>query len=98
IAIACDAAELRQQDLFVSDQDGYRSYRIPALIVAKNGSVIAFCEGRKNSAADSGDIDLLVKRSNDAGRIWSQQKVLWDDGPNTCGNPCAVVDQKTGII
>ncbi len=96
--LACEAAELRQQELFAAGQDGYRSYRIPSLIVTKKGSLLAFCEGRKNNAADSGDIDLLVKRSSDDGRTWSPQKVIWDDGPNTCGNPCAVVDQKTGTI
>jgi len=98
IAIACDAAELRQQELFVAGQDGYRSYRIPSLIVTRKGSLLAFCEGRKNSAADSGDIDLLLKRSSDSGKTWSTQQVLWDDGPNTSGNPCAVMDQKTGTI
>jgi hypothetical protein len=34
--------------------------------------VLAFCEGRKNSRSDTGDIDLLVKRSTDQGKTWSR--------------------------
>ena len=86
------------EPLFVSGQDGYDTYRIPALAVTTQGTVLAFCEGRKHSRGDSGDIDLLVKRSVDQGRTWSGQQVVWDDAGNTCGNPCAVVDRETGTV
>lgn len=84
--------------LFVSGQDGYNTYRIPALAVTKQGTVLAICEGRKKGGGDSGDIDLLLKRSTDNGKTWSAQQVIWDDKENTCGNPCVVVDQETGKI
>ena len=84
--------------LFVSGTDGYKSYRIPAIVTTTNGSLLAFCEGRKNNAADAGDIDLLVKRSTDGGRTWSAQQVIWNDSTNTCGNPCPVVDETTGTV
>jgi hypothetical protein len=87
-----------QTRLFVSGVDGYHTYRIPSLIVTKSGTVLAFCEGRKNSRSDTGDIDLLAKRSTDRGQTWAKQQIVWDDGPNTCGNPCPVVDRDTGII
>jgi sialidase-1 len=86
------------EPLYVSGQDGYHTYRIPALAVTAQSTVLAFCEGRKRSASDTGDIDLLVKRSTDNGRTWSKQYVIWDDADNTCGNPCAVVDRQTGTI
>jgi len=92
------AAEPRQTDVFVSGQDGYHTYRIPALVVTPKGTVLAFCEGRKHSSSDTGDIDLLVRRSTDGGRTWSRQQIVWDDGPNTCGNPCPVIDRQTGTI
>jgi sialidase-1 len=41
---------------------------------------------------------LLLKRSTDNGRSWSEQQVIWDDVGNTCGNPCPVVDRETGTI
>ncbi len=85
-------------DVFVSGRDGYHTYRIPALLTTKKGTLLAFCEGRKKSRSDSGDIDLLVKRSEDFGKTWSSQKIVWDDRENTCGNPCPVVDLQTGTI
>jgi sialidase-1 len=91
-------AELQQTEVFVSGQDGYHTYRIPAIVTATNGTVLAFAEGRKNSASDTGDIDLVLKRSSDGGRTWSDMSVVWDDGANTCGNPCPVVDRETGTI
>lgn len=83
---------------FAGGTDGYHTYRIPALAVTAKGTVLAFCEGRKNSWGDSGDIDLLLKRSADGGRTWSKQQVVWDDGPNCCGNPCVVVERETGTV
>ena len=85
-------------DLFVSGTDGYHTYRIPALIVTKRGTMLAFCEGRRNAAHDTGEIDMLLKRSTNGGQDWSRQDVVWHDQSNTCGNPCSVVDQQTGVI
>jgi sialidase-1 len=98
LSVAGVSAPLLQQDVFVSRQDGYHTYRIPALIATTNQTLLAFCEARKNSGSDTGNIDLLLKRSADGGKTWSEQQVVWDDGPNTCGNPCPVVDETTGII
>ncbi len=74
----------------------YNNYRIPALITTPKGALLAFCEGRE--AGDAGDIDTLVRRSEDGGKTWSPQEVVWNDGRNTCGNPCPVIDAKTGVI
>ncbi|HUW19076.1 MAG TPA: sialidase family protein [Sedimentisphaerales bacterium] len=97
---AKDAAvrEPSQTRIFVSGGEGYHTYRIPSVIVTVRGTVLAFCEGRKQGRGDSGDIDMIVRRSQDGGRTWSGQEVVWDDGANTCGNPCAVVDRRTGTI
>jgi sialidase-1 len=84
--------------VFTSGQDGYHTYRIPALAVSTKGTVLAFCEGRRKGGGDSGDIDSLLKRSTDNGKTWSKQQVVWDDAANTCGNPCAVVDRATRTI
>lgn len=94
----CTLAATDQVDVFVGGRDGYHTYRIPAAIRAKDGTLLAFCEGRKTNASDRGDIDLVLKRSSDGGRTWSAQQVVWDDGENTCGNPCPVVDETTGAI
>jgi sialidase-1 len=87
-----------QVEVYTSGEDGYDTYRIPSVIVTAKGTVLAFCEGRRNSRGDAGDIDIVLKRSNDGGRTFSEQQVVWDDGTNTCGNPCPVVDGATGTI
>ena len=46
---------------------------------------MAFCEGRKSGQKDTGDINMLVKRSDDGGSSWNEQQVIWDDDGNTCG-------------
>ncbi|QDT97753.1 sialidase family protein [Gimesia aquarii] len=84
--------------VFQRGDSGYHSFRIPALIVSTKGTLLAFAEGRKNNLSDSGNIDLVLKRSTDHGKTWSDLSVLWNDGENTCGNPCPVVDQSTGRI
>ncbi len=84
--------------VFKAGMDGYNAYRIPATLVTTNGTVLAFCEGRKNNRGDSGRIDMLLKRSTNGGNTWSAQQLIWADGDNTCGNPAPVVDQATGVI
>jgi len=98
-AFCAPAAEpVEQIDVYVSGHDGYHTYRIPSVIVTTKGTVLAFCEGREHTSSDTGDIDLLVKRSADGGKTFSKAQVVWDDGPNTCGNPCPVVVRDNGAI
>ena len=85
-------------DVFVPGTEGYYRYRIPSVIRASNGDLLAFCEGRRNSGDDHGDIDVVMKRSRDGGRTWGSLQVVWDDGKNSCGNPCAVLDTATGEL
>lgn len=93
------AARLPQQvALFKKGEAGYHTCRIPSLIVTKKGTVLAFCEGRQEGAGDAGNIDLVLKRSSDGGKTWGDLQVIWNEGGNTCGNPCPVVDQTTGTI
>ena len=84
--------------LFKSGDDGYNTFRIPAMVVTNKGTILAFAEGRKNTGSDTGDIDMVLKRSTDSGKTWSKLQVIWDDAENVCGNPAPVVDRKTGAI
>jgi sialidase-1 len=96
--IAFLALTLASTDLFVSGEGGYHTYRIPALIESKRGTLLAFCEGRRGSAGDAGDIDLLLRRSFDQGRTWQPVQLVADFGGDTIGNPAPVVDRATGAI
>ncbi len=59
-----------QEAVFVSGEEGYDTYRIPALSVTSQGTLLASCEGRKNGRSDTGDIDLVLRRSEDGGATW----------------------------
>ena len=89
---------LKNNNLFSSGSDDYNTFRIPAIVTSKKGTALAFAEGRKNGSSDTGNIDLVLRRSIDNGKTWSPLKVIWDDGDNVCGNPAPVVDYTTGTI
>jgi len=93
-----EASVVEQVDVFISGEKGYHTYRIPSLLRSPDGSLLAFCEGRKHGLGDSGDIDLVLRRLAPGQSTFGDLLVVWDDGPNTCGNPCPVVDQQTGVI
>jgi sialidase-1 len=106
VAVAAGSAEdiakdTHRQDLFTCGANGYKAYRIPALVVTVKGTLLAFCEGRKDDIRDHGDIDLVLRRSTDGGKTWSQQAVVHEEGDTekiTIGNPCPVVDRDTGTV
>jgi sialidase-1 len=85
-------------DVYQAGDGGFHTFRIPSLVAARDGTLLAFAEGRRQGAGDAGDIDLVLKRSRDGGRTWSAVQVIGDNGPNTFGNPCPVVDRATGTI
>ena len=71
--------------IFKSGTDGYNTFRIPSIVTSSSGVVLAFAEGRKNSSSDSGDIDIVLKRSLDGGNSWGDMVIIRDDGLNVCG-------------
>src|SRR5919109_4196243 len=79
------ADALEQTAVFVAGTDGYHTYRIPAMVTSTKGTVVAFCEGRKNSRSDTGDIDVVLKRSFDGGKTWQPMQLVADFGTDTIG-------------
>lgn len=86
------------QTVFEQGEDGYKCYRIPAIIKCANNDLLAFAEARKNGCSDTGDIDLVSKQSSDNGKTWGPLQMVWDDSLNVCGNPAPVVDFETGVL
>ena len=85
-AVAADAGEQlpRHVDVFVAGREGYMAYRIPAIETCRDGSLLAFAEGRKYNLNDPGgkgqEIDLVLKRSSGGGNTWSAMKVIEHGG------------------
>ncbi|MGP4086105.1 sialidase family protein [Streptomyces sp. KR55] len=83
---------------YVSGEGGYDTYRIPAAVRTPRGTVLAFAEGRRGGAGDSGDIDVVVRRSTDGGCTWGPLTVVAAGDGDTRGNPAPVVDPGTGAV
>ena len=79
--------------VFTSGQEGYRSFRIPAIIKSGNGDLLAFCEGRVNGSADFGNVKIVVKRSRDQGRTWGALQVVASNDSLQAGNAAPVLDR-----
>jgi sialidase-1 len=83
---------------YTAGQDGYDTYRIPATVTTRAGTLLAFAEGRHNSAGDTGNIDVVLRRSSDGGCTWGALHVVAAGDGDTRGNPAPVVDPRTGRI
>lgn len=99
-------------DVFVGGAEGplgTSNYRIPAMVAAPNGDLLAFIEARR-SGADPGQagrpIDMVMKRSADNGATWQDYTVLaadtFDDATPAVAfdysDPRPVVNHQTGDI
>ncbi|MER7277077.1 sialidase family protein [Dactylosporangium sp. NPDC000244] len=81
-----------------ANTEGYSAFRIPAVVKARSGAILAFAEGRKGGLSDAGDIDLVLKRSTDGGCTWGPLQVVYDSGANTSGNPAPVVTASGRVV
>ena len=78
---------LEKTDLFTGGQGGSSLYRIPGIVVTMKGTVLAYCEARRTSGADWGEIEVQLRRSTDGGRTWDAPRHIAHKGPRIEGNP-----------
>ena len=83
--------------VFDPADSGYHTFRIPS-VVSSGDWVFAFCEGRLHSAADAGEIEVVLRRSPDGGRSWLPLQVVSAAAGKTCGNPVPVIDPSSGDL
>ena len=79
--------------LFKSGDAGYECFRIPALVSTGGREVFAFCEGRKEGCNDFGNVDIVMRWSENGGATWSPLKVVAEFGDLQAGNPAPVWDE-----
>ena len=95
-------AMYEQTPLYVNGTGGYRQFCTPSLLTSGAGTIMAFGEGRnsdpKAMGGDTGDIDVVLKRSFDNGRTWEPPRTIVRTGPDTDGNPAPLLDAETGTI
>jgi sialidase-1 len=76
----------------------YSCFRIPAVVRANDGSLLAFAEGRVSDCSDEGNIDIVMRRSTDGGYSWSSGILVDSDGIRRLHNPVPVVESATGKV
>ena len=89
------------QTLFKSGTNDTHTYRIPAVITAKNGDIVAACDARRKNSADLGKqrtIDIVFRRSTDNGITWSAMEVMDPITDGGCSDPSLVLDRETGEL
>src|SRR5690606_32991898 len=96
-------AELKFQDLFnAEDNEQIACYRIPSLITAPNGDLIAAIDERVPSCADlrgSADINIVQRRSTDNGKTWGDIETVVDFPlGKSASDPSMIVDKETGEV
>lgn len=69
--------------------DAYEAIRIPAIVQSKGGTLLAFAEGRVLDS-DHGENDIILRRSNDDGKTWSDTQVVAESGKDSLNDPCAL--------
>ena len=87
----------QQLFIFKPTTDDCRYYRIPAMVLDKEGNIVVASDRRYSSNADLGNhkIDVSIRRSVDGGRTWSAQNLIAvGDGRNSAtygyGDPALV--------
>ncbi len=92
LGFAVANAQQKDVPVFVSGTEGYKTFRIPGIIKAPNGDLLAFCEGRVNGINDFGNIQIVLKRSSDKGKSWGAIQIVASNGSMQTGNVAPVVD------
>ncbi|MFN5897419.1 MAG: hypothetical protein ACK48Y_07840, partial [Planctomyces sp.] len=62
------ADEFFSTTVFAAGQHDVSLYRIPGIAVTTRGTILAWCEARRRSKSDWGEIEVHLRRSTDAGR------------------------------
>lgn len=84
--------------VFSAGDDNVNSYRIPSLLTAKDGSLLVFCEARRESWKDKSRTDIVVKRSTDNGQTWSVMQDLTGGTTGAYMDPTPIMDSFTGKV
>jgi Neuraminidase (sialidase) len=81
---------MNKTDLFQAGTAGYATYRIPGIVITGRGTLLAYCEARKNLQGDWGTIDIMMRRSTDNGTTWQPPRKIVNIEVPVQKNPVAL--------
>ena len=90
VLVSCSRAAgtaVEKIDVFKPGEHGFAHYRIPGMVVTAKGTIVAYCEARKNDREDWGEIEVHLRRSTDGGRTWGPVQHVAHHAPRIEGNP-----------
>jgi sialidase-1 len=88
----------RRTVLFEAGRQGYFTYRIASMVATREGTLLAFAAARRGQGGDWDPINIVMRRSTDAGRTWSPLSVVVADGDQPCDNATPITDYRTGEV
>ena len=75
---------------------GRSNFRIPSMIVTNNGTVLAFCNDRKDTVSDAADVTTLALCRKKPGEDWGDVVEIASNEGWACGIGSAVYDNEIG--
>lgn len=99
LALGSDTEPLWQVDIWKQGEGGVHTYRIPALIETRKGTLLAVADARYDNTRDlPGKIALVMRRSSDRGKTWSPSRVIREVKEGGVGDASLLLDRKSGRI
>jgi sialidase-1 len=96
LLFACTSAKaFERTTVFDANEANYALYRIPGIVVAPGGTILAYAEARKVGRSDWGHIDIVLKRSLDGGKTFGPMRIISHRPKDIERNPLAA-KQKLG--
>ena len=94
---------IEYHDLFnTTMEEGVSCYRIPAIVTAPNGDIVAAIDERVENCADlngNKDINIVARRSSNNGKTWSDIETVIDfPFGQSASDPSMIVDRVTNDI
>ena len=92
LPVPAPPAGARPATVFAPGDGAYAAFRIPAIVRAGDGALLAFAEGRRESISDSCPTKhLVLRRSADDGAAWGPPEVVAGEASRSLMNPSPVV-------
>lgn len=91
--------QLKQTRLWYAGENGYDTYRIPGIVVAADGTVLAYGVARRHlSDGDWSDSDIVLRRSTDGGKHWDKSRRIAGNSQGVTDNPVAIASRQKGVV
>ena len=79
--------DVPENELFTTGENGFSLCRIPGMVVTTRGSVLVYCEARRDDRSDWGELEVHLRRSTDGGKTREASHQVAHFGERLPGDP-----------